>query len=118
MPSIQFSYLAMLELAKQGIVSLENVVKLMCENPAKRYRIADRGSIQLDAKADMVLVADNENLTVNADTILSKCGWSPFEGVTFSNRIMKTWVNGTEVFDQNDPAAQRPAAGQKIEYYG
>ena len=118
MPSVQFSYLAMLELAKQGIVSLENVVKLMCENPAKRYRIADRGSIQLDAKADMVLIADNETLTVSTDTILSKCGWSPFEGVTFSNKIMKTWVNGIEVFDHNNPTVQRPAAGQKIEYYG
>lgn len=94
MPSIQFSLLAMLELAKQGVVSIEKVVELMCENPARRFGIADRGSISANKKADLVLVSDAETTTVNKDTILSKCGWSPFEGTTFSHRVKATWVNG------------------------
>lgn len=94
MPSIQFSLLAMLELVKQNVVSLETVVKLMCESPAERYGIADRGFIRLDAKADLVLVSDEETTTVTKDSILSKCGWSPFEGTTFSHKIVSTWVNG------------------------
>ena len=94
MPSIQFSLLAMLELAKQNVVSLETVVKLMCESPAERYGIADRGFIRLDAKADLVLVSDEETTTVTKDSILSKCGWSPFEGTTFSHKVVSTWVNG------------------------
>lgn len=94
MPSIQFSLLAMLELAKQGVVSVEKVVELMCENPARRFGIADRGSISANMKADLVLVSDAETTTVNKDTILSKCGWSPFEGTTFSHRVKATWVNG------------------------
>lgn len=94
MPSIQFSLLAMLELAKQGVVSIGKVVELMCENPARRFGIADRGSISTNMKADLVLVSDAETTTVNKDTILSKCGWSPFEGTTFSHRVKATWVNG------------------------
>lgn len=94
MPSIQFSLLAMLELAKQGVVSIGKVVELMCENPARRFGIADRGSISANKKADLVLISDAETTTVNKDTILSKCGWSPFEGTTFSHRVKATWVNG------------------------
>lgn len=109
MPSIQYSVLAMLELVSQGVVSLETVVKLMCENPAKRYKIADRGAIRLDAKADLVLVSDTEKTEVTKDSILSKCGWSPFEGVTFNNKIVATWVNGNLVNDKE-------TFGQKINY--
>lgn len=95
MPSIQYSYVAMLELYKQGVLSLADVVRLMCENPARRFGIADRGCIRLDAKADLVLISDNETTEVNSQNILSKCGWSPFEGTTFSHKIINTWVNGT-----------------------
>lgn len=109
MPSIQFSLLAMLELVKQGVVTIDTVVKLMCENPAKRFKIADRGAIELDAKADFVLVSDKETTTVTTDTILSKCGWSPFEGTVFSNKIISTWVNGCEVKDSTP-------LGEKIKY--
>ena len=109
MPSIQFSLLAMLELVKQGVVSIDTVVKLMCENPAKRYKIADRGTIQLDAKADFVLVSDKETTTVTTGTIISKCGWSPFEGTVFSHKIISTWVNGCEVKDSTP-------LGEKIKY--
>lgn len=94
MPSVQYSLLAMLELVKQGVVSLPTVVRLMCENPARRFCIADRGFIQLDAKADLVLVSDQDTTTVTPDNILSKCGWSPFEGTTFSHKIVATWING------------------------
>jgi dihydroorotase len=31
--------------------------------------------------------------------VLSKCGWSPFEGYTFSSSIAMTFVNGQRVWD-------------------
>lgn len=112
MPSIQFSLLAMLELVGKGIVSLETVVRLMSENPAKRYKIADRGAIKLDAKADFVLISDEQS-TVTKESILSKCGWSPFEGVTFSHKVEATWVNGRKVFGANRDTCSR---GEKITF--
>ncbi|MDP5077359.1 MAG: dihydroorotase, partial [Nonlabens sp.] len=36
--------------------------------------------------------------TVTKDNILAKCGWSPFEGVTFKSRITHTFVNGELVY--------------------
>ena len=110
MPSIQFSYLAMLELVRQGVVPLPTAIRLMCENPASRYKIADRGSIRLDAKADLVLVSDKETTTVSKESILSKCGWSPFEGTTFSHKVISTWVNGKLIQDSSN------IRGEKITY--
>ena len=98
MPSIQYSVLAMLELSKQGILTLQDVVRLMSSNPAKRFGLDGRGSIAVGNYADLVLVSDTENTTVTRDNILSKCGWSPFEGHTFCHRIMGTWVNGKKVY--------------------
>jgi len=102
MPSIQYSLLAMLELVKQGVVSLPKVIELMCENPAKRFGISNRGSIRVGAKADLVLVSDTESTTVTKDDILSKCGWSPFEGTTFSHQVKATWVNGVCAYGLNE----------------
>ena len=98
MPSVQFSLLAMLELVKQGVVSLAKVVELMCENPAQRFGLKQRGSIAIGNKADLVLVSDTETTTVSKDIILSKCSWSPFEGTTFSHKVKSTWVNGKKVY--------------------
>lgn len=98
MPSIQYSVLAMLELAKQGVLPITRIVELMSANPAKRFSLNNRGTISVGNFADLVLVSDTETTTVNRDNILSKCGWSPFEGQTFSHRIMGTWVNGKKVY--------------------
>lgn len=98
MPSIQYSVLAMLELSKQGFLPLTRIVELMAVNPAKRFGLTNRGSIAVGNYADLVLVSDNQTTTVDRSNILSKCGWSPFEGQTFSHRILATWVNGNKVY--------------------
>lgn len=99
MPSVQYSLLAMLELSKQGYVSLPQVAKLMAAHPAQRFGIAQRGEIEVGNYADLVLIDPTETTVVTKSQILSKCGWSPFEGTTFANRIASTWVNGKQIWD-------------------
>ena len=52
----------------------------------------------LMGKADLVLVEDRP-FTVRREDVLSKCGWSPFEGDTFRSKIAATWVNGVLAWD-------------------
>jgi len=40
------------------------------------------------------VLVDDQPLTVRREDVLSKCGWSPFEGTTFRSRVASTWVNG------------------------
>lgn len=98
-PLVQHSLVAMLQMVKQGVFSLEKVVEKMCHAPAELFRIEKRGFIRPGYYADLVLVDPNREWMVNADNILYKCGWSPFEGTKFSASVLQTWVNGKLVYD-------------------
>ena len=98
-PLVQHSLVAMLQMVKQGAFSLEKVVEKMCHAPAELFRIEKRGFIRPGYYADLVLVDPNREWMVNADNILYKCGWSPFEGTKFSASVLQTWVNGKLVYD-------------------
>ena len=98
-PMVQHSLTAMLELCRQGIFTEELIVEKMAHAPAKLFGIKDRGFIREGYFADLVLVNPNSNWTVSKDNILYKCGWSPMEGVTFSHKVEKTFVNGCLVYD-------------------
>ncbi len=99
-PMVQHSLLVMLELANQGCFSEEEVVKWMCHNPAKLYKIDLRGFIKENYYADLVIVDPSDKITVSKNNILYKCGWSPLEGTTFHNKVLTTFVNGKLVFDK------------------
>lgn len=93
-PLVQHSVTAMLEFYHQGKMSLEKIVQKMAHNPAILFNVQKRGFIREGYFADLVLVDLNKPWTVTKDTLLSKCGWSPFENVTFKSRITNTFVSG------------------------
>jgi dihydroorotase len=99
-PLVQHSIIAMLELVKQGKISIEKVVEKMAHNPAILFNIKERGYIREGYFADLVLVNPNLPQTVSKTNLLYKCGWSPFEGYTFSNSINSTFVNGHLAYHQ------------------
>jgi dihydroorotase len=101
-PLVQHSLNALLQLHKQGKISLEKIVEKACHNVAILFEIDRRGYIREGFYADLVLVDLNQSYTVSKDNILYKCGWSPFEGQTFDNRILKTFVNGNLVYNEGE----------------
>lgn len=101
MPMVQFSLVSMLQLMEEDVLSLETIVEKMCHNPARLFRIKDRGFIREGYRADLVLVRP-ERWQLTRESILSKCGWSPLEGRTFDWRVMKTFINGQQVYDHTN----------------
>lgn len=100
MPMIQFSLPAMLELTEQGVLSITQLVQLMCHRPATLFGVEGRGFIRKGYKADLVIVKRDCPWTVTPDLIESKCGWSPMEGCTFRWQIQTTLCNGHPVYHQ------------------
>ena len=98
MPSIQFSLRAMLRLVDEGVLSIETLVQRMCHAPAQIFRISKRGFIEKGYHADFVLLNPNKPNKVTTAEIISKCGWSPFEGTTFKWAVEQTWSNGECVY--------------------
>lgn len=98
-PLVQHSLLAMLEFYKQKKISLEMIVNKMAHNVATIFNVEKRGFIREGYFADLVLVDLKSNTEVTKESLLYKCGWSPFEGKTFSSKISKTFVSGHLVYD-------------------
>ncbi len=98
-PLVQHSILAMLEFYKQGKISLEKIARMMSHNVADIFNVEKRGYIREGYFADLVLVDLNAPTKVTREGLYSKCGWSPFEGTTFSASINKTFVSGHLVYD-------------------
>jgi len=99
-PLVQHGLLAMLEATHHGILSLEKMVEKMCHNPAILFQIEKRGFIKKGYYADLVLVDLESPQLITRDTVLYKCGWSPFEGATFNSEITHTFVNGVLMYNQ------------------
>jgi dihydroorotase len=93
-PLVQHALPAMLQFVHDEKITIEKVVEKMCHNPALLFDIEKRGYIREGYKADLVVVDTNNPWTVTKENVLAKCGWSPFEGVTFKSRVMQTFVNG------------------------
>ena len=111
---IQHSLVAMLELCQQDIFTYETIVEKMCHNPAVLFGIKDRGFIKEGYYADLVLVDPNQPWTVGTENILSKCGWSPFEKMVFSHKVVKTFVNGNMVY--NNGIFNKNVHGMKLKF--
>jgi len=101
-PLVQHSLVAMLEMSRIGKISMEKVVEKMCHAPADLFGIEKRGYIRKGYKADLVLV-DSVRWIVSKENILSKCGWSPFEGESFYYFVNQTFVNGNLVYLNENP---------------
>lgn len=111
-PLVQDALLAMLEKSKEGKITLEKVVEKMAHAPAKLFKIEDRGFIREGYYADIVSIDRNKTTRVKKGTILSKCNWSPFEGVEFSHSIDKTFVNGNIVY--SDGKIEENGIGKRL----
>jgi len=99
LPLVQDVLVAALELVHDGKLDLHTVVRGITHNPAKRFSVVERGFIREGYHADLVLVDMNGTTDVKRERVLSRCGWSPFEGRRFHSRIDAVWVNGALAFD-------------------
>ena len=113
-PSIQNSLDVMLNLYHQGVISLPQIVKLMCHNPAELYQIKGRGFIREGYFADLVLVDLNREKTIKNDDMLYKCGWTPYDGMTVKSQVTHTFVNGNLVY--HDGKVENNIFGKPLEF--
>jgi dihydroorotase len=113
-PMVQHSLYIMLELYRQGLISLEKIAEKMCHNVAVLYGIEKRGFIREGYFADLTLVDLNSPWTVGKENVLYKCGWSPLEGETFHAKVTHTFVNGNIVYENG--SFSRFSAGQRLKF--
>jgi dihydroorotase len=113
-PLVQHALQAMLQKVEEGKISIEKVVEKMAHASADLFRIEGRGYIREGYYADLVVVDPSKSQTVSKDNLFYKCGWSPFEGETFSNVVEATYVNGNCVYQKG--LIQETTVGSRLKF--
>lgn len=116
MPGVETSLALMLTQAVQGRCTVAQVANWMSTAVAKAYRIPNKGAIAPGYDADLVLV-DLENYhPVLREEVLSKCGWSSFEGWSLTGWAQVTIVGGQVVYDRGK--LNLDVRGQALQFGG
>lgn len=115
LPLVQHSLPMLLDLWKDGVFSLETIVRKTSHAVADLYQIKDRGYLREGCFADIVLVNPDAGETVTKSNIAYKCGWSPLEGHRFRTKVVATLVNGAVAYENGALAANAPA-GMRMEF--
>jgi dihydroorotase len=114
LPLVQHAVQTLFELAAAGTISHELLVDRACHASADIFGVVDRGYVREGYFADLVIVDPDRRYEVSADNVLAKCGWSPFEGHTFTSTIDTTIVNGQVVYA--DGRLTGAIAGERLEF--
>jgi len=114
LPLVQYALQCAIERVLDRKLTLERVVEAVSHAPATLFDVRERGYLREGFHADLVLVDPNLPHTVTAADVLSKCGWSPFEGYTFRSSIAATFVNGQLAWHQG--TLDDTVRGQRLEF--
>ena len=85
---------------------LERIASLVAAEPARRFRIADRGRIVAGACADLVLVDLSATFTLKPQDLLQRHALSPYLGASFRGAVKRTIRRGETIFAEGKITAK------------
>jgi len=98
-PGVETLLPLMLNAVNEGKISLARVQKLTSENPAKIFGIKNKGKIQVGYDADLTIIDMEKEQKVQNKDMLTKCKWTPFDGMKLKGWPVMTIVNGNIIYD-------------------
>jgi dihydroorotase len=93
MPGVQTIFPVMIKNMNEGKITLEKIIELMSENPARLWGL-NKGKIEIGLDADFTLFDPNKEWTITNDQQASKVGWTPFYGMSMKGAPVGTIVMG------------------------
>ena len=107
LPGVETTLTMLLNGAAEGRVSLERVVELVAETPARLFGLYPRkGSLEIGADADLVLVDPAAERTLDDESVVSKAGWTPYAGRRVRGRPVMTFSRGRLVAREGRPVGE------------
>ncbi len=115
MPGVQTLVPVMLDHVNAGKLTLEHFVELASTGPARVYDVACKGRIAAGYDADFTVVDMNASKTITNDWIASKCGWTPYHGLTVRGWPKMTIIRGRMVMREDQLLGK--AQGQPVRFH-
>ena len=101
--SIEGTMPLMMDAVNKGKTTLQRVIQIACENPAKLFGLYPRkGSIQVGSDADFVVVDMKSAYKISNDKTKSKCGWILYDGIVTRGAPKMTFVRGELVMQDGE----------------
>ncbi len=97
-PGIQEQYSLLLDESMNGKISLTRVAEVVAEEPATEFKLAEKGFLKPGYDADIMIFDPNDQTRHSADGVLSKCGWTAYDGRVTRGRVHRTMVRGRDVY--------------------
>ena len=98
-PGVETMLPLLLDAFNKNMIDLKTIMKLCCENPAKIFKIKNKGLLKEGYDADLVVVDLDKRQAVRHEDLLTKCKWSPWDGKILKGWPVTTIVNGNIVYD-------------------
>ncbi|WP_277969575.1 dihydroorotase [Sphingomonas echinoides] len=114
MPGVQTLLPLMLNHVAEGRTTLQRVIDLTSAGPQRVFGIVGKGRIAVGYDADFSIVDLKARWTIEQDWLASRCGWSPFTGMTVTGRPVGTVVRGNRVMWEGTLAES--AIGEPIRF--
>jgi dihydroorotase len=107
MTGVQTLVPIMLDHVAAGRLTLQRFIDLTSAGPARIYGMIGKGRIAAGYDADLTVVDLKARRRISNQWIASKCGWTPFDGVTVTGWPMATIVRGHIVMREDSlPGSQ------------
>lgn len=101
MTGVQTMVPVMLDQVAAGRLSLERLVELLARNTARIFKIRGKGEIRPGGDADFTIVDLKARRTITSAWIASRCGWTPFDGMTVTGWPKATVIRGRFVMRED-----------------
>lgn len=113
-PSVENSLEMMLNGVKENRITFERLIEVMCKNPAKIFKIKNKGDIAVGYDGDLVIVDTNDNSPIKDDKVITKANWTPFENCNRGGRVLTTILRGEIVYNKGN---FNGIHGREVKYY-
>ena len=95
----------------EGWLTLERLVEVSSEHPARIYGIYPRkGTLSIGSDADMVIVDLNKEAKITNDDQITACGWTPYDGMRVQGWPIMS-INRGNVVMENDEVLSEQGSG-------
>jgi dihydroorotase len=114
MPGVQTLLPLMLNHVAEGRLSLQRLIELTSSGPQRVFGLTAKGRIAAGYDADVTIVDLKAKWTIEESWLASRCGWSPFTGMSITGKPVATIIRGRQVMREGQLADQ--AKGRPIRF--
>jgi dihydroorotase (multifunctional complex type) len=112
LPGVETTLIMLLNAVSEEKLTLERLVQTYSETPARLLGLYPRkGAIRVGSDADVVLVDTEQEHVLSNENIVSKSGWTPFDGRCVTGRPVMSLLRG-QMVAENGKVAVEPGIGR------